>query len=168
MMEKNMAQIAIDDDLYVEIKRVCRMYGFFERSVIHEAIRLNLKRLLIRSNEITLLKIAKEIIELVDYEEIEMVVDHFIRENPTLSNVPRPLSNNPLELALAASIIEWLAMQKWQNPPAWATEVAGVKMPYFLGCDEFTDQNILDELHEQSPEPLRKRNLFALRSFLRM
>ena len=65
-----------------------------------------------------------------------------------------------------AAINELLAFQHRQLPPAWTQEIGALPEPFFLveAAESMKRLRILCET--QSPEPMRKRRLYAPPHFL--
>src|SRR5262245_10526388 len=89
-----------------------------------------------------------------------------LRENPDLSCIPKPQTNDPRILAAAASLIELLAQRRGQRPPEWTKEIGPLDTPVFLfkGAEQMKNTRRLCEEH--SPEPLKKRGFLAPPNYL--
>lgn len=70
------------------------------------------------------------------------------------------------ELSVAAGLAELLALRAGATPPPWTREVGALQEPVVLdpGLEEMPRSFARAKSH--APEPLRKRNLFALPDFL--
>ncbi len=94
----------------------------------------------------------------------------FLRENPELSVIPRPKTNDQRVLAAASSLLELLALHRDQRPPEWTGEIGPLPEPFYLvksaekEAMKFT-RHLCDT---QSPEPLRKRGFLAPPNFLKL
>ncbi len=88
----------------------------------------------------------------------------FLDEIKDLHRVPRPNIDDPLVMAVAAGLLELFCLRAGQTPPAWTRAVGSAPQPTFLWKDAkgFTRQLCLTE----SPEPLKKRQLYAAPNFL--
>jgi hypothetical protein len=81
------------------------------------------------------------------------------------SEVPRP-DVGPVELAVAAGVAETLAARGGQRPPAWtATVPAAPEFVYLLHAAAALPRS-RRMCETESPEPLRRRRIFALPDFL--
>ncbi len=98
--------------------------------------------------------------------KLDLLVEDFLRSNPVLKNVPKPDTNDLRTLAVAAGLIELFALRSQQEPPTWTTEVGSINRPFFLQSDAMSSDWLRELCLKESPEPLRKRNLFASASFL--
>lgn len=82
------------------------------------------------------------------------------------SRVSRPENYNPEQLAVAAGIVELLALRAGQHPPAWTEEVAPSPKPIILVHAVESMPRLRQLCEEQGPEPLRKRRILAPPEFL--
>lgn len=90
----------------------------------------------------------------------------FLRATPNLRSVPKPVGANERSLVVAAALLELLALRTGQQAPAWTTTVGSLPEPYFLVVEAETMKNTRIMCERESPEPLRKRKLFAPPQFL--
>jgi hypothetical protein len=63
-------------------------------------------------------------------------------------------------------LVELFALRLQQQPPWWTKEVGAVSEPTFLVKSALTMRRLRELCETQSPEPLRKRGLFAPPNFL--
>lgn len=90
----------------------------------------------------------------------------FVRDHPRLASIPRPSIDDQQILGTAAALLELLAHHTGQPAPAWTREVGAVPEPTFL-LEAATHMKRLRALCEaETPEPLRKRGLYAPPDFL--
>ena len=80
------------------------------------------------------------------------------------STIEMPDLTEPIDLAIAASIVELVASRKRATPPAWTSQVAALPEPYVLVTVRLPEK--LERLCRESPPELRHRNLVAPESFL--
>lgn len=98
--------------------------------------------------------------------QLRSLAQDWLDENTLMSETPRPSTDDTRVLATAASLIELFAQRRQQNPPLWVEEVGLLPEPLFL-LESAENMKRLRELCEtQSPEPLRKRRLYAPPNFL--
>ncbi|MBI3360351.1 MAG: hypothetical protein HY023_04500 [Chloroflexi bacterium] len=104
----------------------------------------------------------------LDYESLQLrsLTQDLLRESPRLSDQPRPQTDDPRLLAIAASLVELLTLRLHQAPPAWAREVGPMPEPFYLLRSAATMKRLRELCETQSPEPLRKRRLYAPPNFL--
>ena len=79
--------------------------------------------------------------------------------------VPRPTDLLEDELALAAALVELLAERSGQAAPAWTAQVGPAHAPLCLLRG--AGPRLRKRLELESPEPMRRRNLFAPSDYLR-
>lgn len=101
-----------------------------------------------------------------DALQLRSLVQDFLKENPTLSQAPMPSAAHEEELIVAAALIELLAQRMDQAPPAWSANVGSLAEPRFLLGSVATMPRLRRMCQDESPAPLRKRNLFAPATFL--
>lgn len=78
-----------------------------------------------------------------------------------LADIPKPKTSEPVLLALCASIAELFAQRMKQPPPAWTRTIGSIETPIFLFHLADKYPSFRERLLRESPEPLRKRNLFG-------
>lgn len=89
------------------------------------------------------------------------------RERVNWQDMPCPQGLDERELIVAAGVAELLANRSGQQAPHW-THAIGAGAPLVLDPGLETMPRSLAHAREAAPEPLRKRNLFALPDFLRV
>ena len=101
-----------------------------------------------------------------EHLRLRSLVQDLTRAQIKWSAVLRPKSSDPRLLAMAASLAELLAARQKQLPPAWTNEVGPLQDPFFLlqSAEKMKRLRVLCET--QSPEPMRKRHLYAPPHFL--
>lgn len=101
-----------------------------------------------------------------DHLKLRSLVQDLTREKIDWSRIPRPSTNNARLLVVSAALVELLAQRNNQGLPAWTKEIGPLKEPFFL-LESAAGMKRLRLLCEtQSPEPMRKRLLFAPPHFL--
>jgi hypothetical protein len=101
-----------------------------------------------------------------DSLRLRSLVQDITRANVNWSVIPRPTTKDERLLVMSASLAELLASRQKQAPPAWTAEIGALQEPFFLlqSTAEMKRLRILCET--QSPEPMRKRRLYAPPNFL--
>lgn len=101
-----------------------------------------------------------------DSLRLRSLVQDMTRSKINWSSIPRPKTKDARLLAIAASLAELLATRQNQTPPAWTKEIGALKEPFFLlqSAENMKRLRVLCET--QSPEPMRKRHLYAPPNFL--
>lgn len=88
------------------------------------------------------------------------------REGIEWSRVAAPPIDDPLEMAIAASMVELLAERAGQRPPDWTRTVPPAPQPTFLVRAAASMPRTRRMCEEEGPEPLRRRGIFAPPDFL--
>ncbi|MBL8079949.1 MAG: hypothetical protein JNM55_18420 [Anaerolineales bacterium] len=101
-----------------------------------------------------------------DSLRLRSLVQDIARANVNWSLILRPKTNDLRLLALSASLAELLASRQKQEPPAWTKEIDALQEPFYLlqSAEKMKRLRLLCET--QSPEPMRKRLLYAPPNFL--
>lgn len=101
-----------------------------------------------------------------DHLKLRSLVQDVTRTKIDWGKLPRPSTNDPRLLVMSAALVELLALRSDQMPPAWTKGIGALKEPFFL-LESAAGMKRLRVLCEtQSPEPMRKRLLFAPPHFL--
>ena len=97
---------------------------------------------------------------------LRLLAQEFLRNAPVLRNIPRPNTRDRRVLAVAAGLIELFALRAGQKPPAWTKSVGAAPEPIFLASDAIKMKRLRQLCLDESPEPLKKRQLYATPNFL--
>ncbi len=97
---------------------------------------------------------------------LRSLTQDLLREQPRLSAVPKPQTEDTRLLAAAASLVELLALRLQQAPPAWTAEVGALPEPIYLLKAAASMQRLRVLCETAAPEPLRKRGFYAPPNFL--
>lgn len=101
-----------------------------------------------------------------DHLKLRSLVQDFVRAKIDYSKLSRPSTTDTRLLVVSAALTELLAQRNNQIPPAWTKKIGALKEPFFL-LESATKMKRLRILCEtQSPEPMRKRLLYAPPHFL--
>jgi hypothetical protein len=97
---------------------------------------------------------------------LRSLTQDLLRENPNLSDCPKPQTKDSRVLAAAASLVELLALRLRQTPPNWTKDVGPSPEPVYLlkAAESMKHLRALCEI--SAPEPLRKRGFYAPPNFL--
>jgi hypothetical protein len=98
--------------------------------------------------------------------QLRSLVQDLTRAKINWSKLPRPSTNDLRLLAMSAALTELLAQRNNQTPPAWTKEIGALKEPFFLLESVSTMKRLRVLCETQSPEPMRKRLLYAPPHFL--
>ena len=97
---------------------------------------------------------------------LRKLVQDFLREAKPLRDYPRPHTDDPVAMAIAAGLLELLALRVRQQPPVWTSEVGPSPKPIFLITAAESMKRLRKLCETESPEPLRRRLLYAPPNFL--
>jgi hypothetical protein len=97
---------------------------------------------------------------------LRSLVQDLFRAKVDLSRVPRPTTQDTRLLAITASLVELLALRQKQMPPAWTKEIGPLKEPFYMLESVESMKRLRALCESQSPEPMRKRKLYAPPHFL--
>lgn len=101
-----------------------------------------------------------------DHIKLRSLVQDFARTKTDWGNLPRPSTNDARLLVVSAALAELLALRNNQNPPTWTKEIGPLKEPFFLLEAAATMKRLRILCETQSPEPMRRRLLYAPPHFL--
>lgn len=101
-----------------------------------------------------------------DHLVLRSLAHDFLRDHPRLANVPQPQTNRAEVLAVAAGLIELLANRVGQAAPNWTRAVGPLAEPFLLLESALRMKRLRTLCETESPEPLRKRKLYAPPDFL--
>lgn len=101
-----------------------------------------------------------------DSLRLRSLVQDMTRAGMDWSALPRPGTDDARLLSIAASLAELLATRQNQTPPAWTKEVGALDEPFYLLRSAETMKRLRVLCETQSPEPMRKRQLYAPPHFL--
>ena len=101
-----------------------------------------------------------------DHLKLRSLVQDLTRSNLDFNTLPRPSTTDQRLLAVTASLVELLATRQKQNPPAWTKEIGPLKEPFFMLESAASMKRLRMLCETQSPEPMRKRLLYAPPHFL--
>lgn len=101
-----------------------------------------------------------------DHLKLRSLVQDLSRSKMDFSKVTRPSTLDLRLLAMSAALVELLASRNKQFPPAWTKEVGALNEPFFLLENAATMKRLRTLCEKESPEPMRKRLLYAPPHFL--
>jgi len=88
------------------------------------------------------------------------------REGIDWSRLPAPRLEDPLKMAVAASVVELLAARAGQSAPDWARDVPPAPQPVLLVQAAASMPRTRRLCEEEGPEPFRRRRILAPPDFL--
>jgi hypothetical protein len=83
----------------------------------------------------------------------------------SLSDIDQPRADHRT-LVVCAALVELFAERLKQTPPPWSSAIGGLDTPFFFFPDARKDSVFGEALKRETPEPLRRRNLFSTSSYL--
>ncbi len=89
----------------------------------------------------------------------------FLAQNSTLKDIPQPNFSDPLQLAIAAGLLELFATRRGQTAPSWV-KIFSSPTPFFLVEAALRMPRLRELCETQAPPELLKRGLFAPPNFL--
>ena len=101
-----------------------------------------------------------------DHLKLRSLVQDLTRSKMDFGKTARPKTNDAKLLTISAALVELLASHNKQTPPAWTKEIGPLAEPFFLLESASTMKRLRDLCERESPEPMRKRLLFAPPHFL--
>ena len=101
-----------------------------------------------------------------DALQLRSLVQDFVRSGDQLAELAMPTTRDLQLLSVAAAIVELLAQRTNQPIPDWTAQVGPVSEPMFLvaAAERLPSMRTLCE--DESPEPLKRRRLFAPPNYL--
>jgi hypothetical protein len=84
----------------------------------------------------------------------------------SLASVTAPKDMPPTQLAIAAALVELLAERTGQTSPSWTQGVGPLAEPWFLLRRAQSFPKLREMCLRESPEPLKKRRLYAPANYL--
>ena len=97
---------------------------------------------------------------------LRSLTQDLLREQPRLSDCPKPQTADPRLLAASASLVELFALRLGQTPPLWTQDVGALPEPVYLLKAAANMKRLRVLCETQAPEPLRKRGFYAPPNFL--
>ena len=88
-------------------------------------------------------------------------VQDWLSSRPDLAKEPLPETADVRVLALSAALVELFAERLGQQTPEWTKQVLPLHEPVYLLRSAARMPRLRRLFEEQSPPPLRRRNLFA-------
>jgi len=101
-----------------------------------------------------------------DHLKLRSLVQDLMRSKMEFGNIMHPATSDARLLAMSAALVELLASRNKQTPPAWTKEIGPLTEPFFLLESANTMKRLRTLCEKESPEPMRKRLLYAPPHFL--
>jgi len=110
---------------------------------------------MVRIEDIALAALAYEALAVRD------LIQDLLRGSLDWAAIPRPVGMDENTLVVAAALLELLAFRHGAEPAAWVRETGPAREPIHLVRATTTMPRTRARVEAESPEPLRKRNVFA-------
>ena len=101
-----------------------------------------------------------------DHLRLRSLVQDLVRSNTQINDLRPPQTTDSHLRVISASIAELLAMRQDQQPPTWTREIGALSEPLYLLKSASHMKRLRELCETQSPEPMRKRKLYAPPHFL--
>jgi len=100
--------------------------------------------------------------------EVRSLVQDYLRRGAPVGSERAPDSNDPKIRAVTAAIAELIATRTAQQAPTWVDQIGRLPTPVYLVEAVAKSPKMRARVEQESPEPLRKRNVFAPPGYLEM
>lgn len=114
---------------------------------------------------VTIMKVAQYALY-ADDRHLYILLEDFIKSYPIFKEVPYPETTDSRTLSVAAGLLELLSIRYSQEPPNWTSTIGGLPEPFFIRKSAVKNQRLREICLNESPEPLKKRNIFSSANFL--
>ena len=94
------------------------------------------------------------------------LVQDFLRDQLVLAEIVQPGTDDPVLLAITASLLELFALRTQQPAPDWTRQIGPVEPPLYLLSSATHMRCLRDLCRDAAPEPLRRRHLYAPPDYL--
>lgn len=99
---------------------------------------------------------------------LRLLVQAWMRDAPQFATIPQPQTDDPRVLTVAAALVELFALRNHEKSPAWTSAVGPLADPFFVMRRAERPGFTRDLCLSESPEPFKRRNIFAPPNFLHM
>ena len=97
---------------------------------------------------------------------LRSLVQDWLGADIRLADVACPATRDPAVLAVSAALAELFAQRTGQPAPAWTSVVSGLPEARFLVRSAATMKRLRRMCEQESPDPLKRRNLYAPANYL--
>ena len=101
-----------------------------------------------------------------DHLQLRSIVQDLTRSKSDFCKATRPTPLDARLLVTTAALVELLASRNHQQPPLWTKEIGALTEPFFLLENAVTMKRLRALGEQESPEPMRRRLLYAPPHFL--
>jgi hypothetical protein len=120
-----------------------------------------------KASPITVGELAEALLARDDFR-LRVLTQGWLRQAPSFRAVAAPDTDDPRIRVAAAALLELLAERARQQPPSWTAGVGPLPEPFFAVAWADRPGFTRDLCLNESPEPLRRHNIFAPPNFLEM
>ncbi|EDN66362.1 hypothetical protein BGP_3672 [Beggiatoa sp. PS] len=115
-----------------------------------------------------MVKIEELAIAALNYDSLQLsaLTQALFRDKHQLREHPKPETNDQRILSVSAGLLELFAQQWHQEPPTWTADIGPMPEPFFLLKYAKVMKSLRLLCENESPESLRKRELYATPNFL--
>lgn len=117
--------------------------------------------------KITIQDIAEAMLARDDMR-LRLLTQAWLRDTSAITSALRPDTHDPRVLTAAAALLELFALRAQQHPPSWSQFVGPLPEPFFVMAWAERPGFTRDLCLAESPEPLKRRNIFSPPNFLEM
>jgi len=103
-----------------------------------------------------------------DALEARSTLQDVLADYPAIDKWESPSTTDPFVLAVAAALTELLAIRFGYECPSWTAAIKPAPEPVYLLKSAATMKRLRHLCETESPEPLRRRRLFAPPNYLEM
>ncbi len=97
--------------------------------------------------------------------EVRELTLEFLAQNSTLEQIAQPNFSDPLQLAIAAGLLEMFATRRGQKAPDWVKNFSS-PTPFYMVAAALRMPRLRELCETNAPPALLKRGLFAPPNFL--
>jgi hypothetical protein len=97
---------------------------------------------------------------------LRSLAQDWLAQTKSIAACAPPGSTDPAARAVAAGLVELFAERRGEPPPDWTRGIAAVPQPIYLLRAARTMRRLRQLCEDESPLPLRRRNLLAPPTFL--
>ncbi len=104
----------------------------------------------------------------ISYDSLRLrsLVQDWIRSGHSVSDFRQPDQEDTKTLAISAALVELLAEMRGEKPPQWTHAIGPLAEPFYLVESAMKMKRLKILCETQSPEPMRRRRLYAPPHFL--
>jgi hypothetical protein len=152
LLLRNCPSVSSRDALWSRVGGSCRAAASRPRGTLSS---ISGKNSMVRIEDIARAALAYEALT------VRELIQDLLRDPPDWASIPRPAAVDEKTLVVAAALLELLALRSGAEPAAWTRDTGPAREPIHLVRAAATMPRTRAHVEAESPEPLRKRNVFA-------